>query len=65
MDAQIKIEEAKFWMVWRRGGKKPAVRHDSATDAWTEAHRLSGLNPGMEFFVLEATAKITTPAVSA
>lgn len=44
----------QFWMV---KGDGPAVaKHSCRADAEREADRLARLNPGVEFYVLEAVA---------
>lgn len=45
----------KFWLVWSPQGNNPAHRHYTESDAERESRRLARLNPGKEFFVLQAT----------
>lgn len=44
----------QFWMVWNPAARPPVVRHPSEQAATQEAERLARLNPGEQFFVLEA-----------
>lgn len=44
----------QFWMVWNPNRNQPVYRHDTEASAETEAERLARLNPGEQFFVLEA-----------
>lgn len=48
----------QFWMVYGLHQRAPTVRHKSEGRAMAEAHRLARHNPGIEFFVLEATHHI-------
>lgn len=50
------MEEA-FWMVWCPTGRPPMVRHMSESSAVIEAERLARMNPGSEFYVLQANQK--------
>lgn len=47
-----------FWMVWNPARSIPAFRHSSRLAANLEATRLARENPGQEFFVLEALARV-------
>jgi hypothetical protein len=50
----------KFWMV-TGDGNSPKVRHSSKESASQEAARLAAANPGMYYYVLEATESVTQP----
>lgn len=56
----------KFWMVWNKDGVMRSGRHRFEFDAVSESKRLAKLNPGSEFFVLEATkvSKTTDPVTT-
>ena len=40
-----------FWLVWAPRYKPPKFRHSTLESAQTEATRLRGLNPGIEYIV--------------
>jgi len=44
----------KFWMVWKENGNGPTRQHESLKSAEEEAERLSKLEPGKNFVVLES-----------
>jgi len=46
----------KFWYV--KGPGEPSFRHSTEEDAVREAERLAFNNPGVNFFVLEATLAV-------
>ena len=50
----------KFWMI-TGNRNSPSVRHSSKASASEEAARLAAANPGMSFYVLEATESVTQP----
>lgn len=55
----------KFWMVLAdRVLGEPTVRHSSLSRARCEAERLARTNPGVRFFVLEATGSCQSNAVT-
>ncbi len=41
-----------FWVVWNPSCGLPRMKHNSFSEAKSEAFRLSQTNPGQEFFVL-------------
>lgn len=43
----------KFWLVWNKNGNAPTYEHQSEYSARKEAERLSRLNKGEVFHVLE------------
>lgn len=43
-----------FYVVWCPQSGPPSVQHRSSKSALAEAKRLAALNPGKEFFVLQA-----------
>jgi hypothetical protein len=45
----------QFWMVWNPDDYPPRVCHDTEAAAETEAERLARTNPGVKFYLLEAT----------
>jgi len=45
-----------FWMVLGNG--RPVVKHGSIDQAKSEAERLAKMNPGEEFYVLQATHRV-------
>lgn len=47
-----------FWMVYGLHQRSPTVRHKTERSAVEEASRLARINPGVQFFVLEATHNI-------
>lgn len=47
-----------FWLVWNPGGHAPTYRHDQHGNAVNEAKRLALINPGEEFFVLQAIKRV-------
>lgn len=58
----------QFWLVWSpQGARPPLVRHRTYRGAVSEAERLARLNPGSEFFVVQAlsvsmvAANVTVP----
>jgi len=44
----------KFFLVYRRDGGNPVIRHPDIKTANEEAQRLAKKHPGKEFFVLQA-----------
>jgi hypothetical protein len=50
------VEDRPFYVVWNMRGKKPRVRHASATLAVAEATRLARKEAGETFVVLAALA---------
>lgn len=50
-----------FYLVWRLGGGAPTKQHASHHQAQSEACRLAGENPGVEFVVLKAVSGHTLP----
>lgn len=46
----------RFWLVWNESGYPPRYRHDTEESAVREAERLARVNPGQNFYVLEAVA---------
>ena len=48
------MQEAVFWMVWRKDGNAPTHQHSSLGLAQKEAERLARQNPGATFYVLAA-----------
>lgn len=44
----------KFWMVWREGTCQVTHKHETELSARKEAERLSRMNPGEIFYVLES-----------
>jgi hypothetical protein len=52
-----------FWMVWSPSGHAPTRRHLKWDSARVEAERLAGLNPGKEFWVLEAVGSCRKASV--
>ncbi len=49
------MKRSPFWVIWCPFVvHPPKFRHPSRQSAVTEARRLTGLNPGQEFFVLQA-----------
>lgn len=48
------MNEPRFWMVYGMGQGQPTARHKTFDSARAEASRLARLNPGIDFFVLEA-----------
>lgn len=47
-----------FWMVYGLHQKVPTARHKTEKSAVDEASRLARNNPGVQFFVLQATHNI-------
>ena len=45
---------ALFWIVWRVGSKKVAVRHPTLESAEKEAGRLGSMHPISTFYVMES-----------
>jgi hypothetical protein len=54
-------ETWKFWMVWRQGGLEPKFKHPTQHAAVKELERLAQANPGVEFYLLEATMQGIVP----
>lgn len=48
------MNASKFWLVWRNGSIQSRVKHSTHALAEVEAIRLAELNPGQEFYVLQA-----------
>lgn len=48
------MSDFQFWLVWNPAGRNPVVEHVSPESATREAERLASLNPGAQFFVLQA-----------
>ena len=49
-------EKKMFWMVYSRNGRHPPkFEHNNRDGARAEAERLARLNPGLRFYILEAT----------
>lgn len=44
-----------FWLVYTEDGRNPSHRHHDEAPARKEADRLALINPGKEFFVVQAT----------
>lgn len=55
------LKSQKFWMVLGYG--TPTFRHPSFDSAKTEAKRLAGDNPGIEFHVLESIGYVVNSNV--
>jgi len=53
--------DGKFWMV--QGGGPATLRYPEKAAAEKEAERLATVNPGKEFFVMEAVTRVRTPTV--
>ena len=57
----------RFWMVFNDSlsGRAPTFKHPTLESAKQEAERLSRLNPGIRFWVLEAQGfmQITPPSI--
>ena len=51
----------EFWMVWGENSRIPVKKHASLEQAKREAVRLSALNPGQRFFVLETAGHAIRP----
>lgn len=51
--------ESQFWLVWNPQGRAPTYQHPSEELARKEADRLSLLNPGQKFYVMEAMGYAT------
>jgi len=50
-----------FFLVWCPSGQRPpSYRHSTFEKALKEAQRLSGLNPGCNFFVLSCAGGVST-----
>ena len=45
-----------FYLVWNPLGRAPIHQHEKYHQAKTEAERLATLNPGQQFFVLQAVS---------
>ena len=54
----------KYWMVHCLQNDSPVARHASYDSAYREALRLSGMNPGRQFVVLEAVGVAVAPHVA-
>ena len=52
----------KFYLVWHPRSTFPKFRHDNEQMALIEARRLSKLNPGHHFYVLENMGHTIVPA---
>lgn len=50
-----------FYIVWNPEGSNPRFRHDCFEAAANEAHRLALINPGQDFFVMQAHRRVSTP----
>lgn len=49
------MDDLAFWMVWNPQRHALTYRHEQKRDAVMEAEKLARMNPGEQFFVLEAT----------
>lgn len=58
-EAAMLLREQKFWVVWNANTKCLSKRHAYLRDAKAEAMRLSSCDPGTEFYILRAVAKVT------
>ena len=64
MSVTVSPPAPPFWMVWDPKGSRPKVQHPTRAAAVDEARRLAGVNPGVEFYVLEpVSVSKTTPCV--
>ena len=54
------MREETFYMVWSETTHETHVRHSLEQDAVREAERLAEANPGIRFFVLQATGYART-----
>ncbi len=53
-----------FWIVWNpEGPSRPYARHYSFEHAAAEAQRLALAHPGNDFFVMQASRRVSTPKV--
>ena len=50
----------KFWLVWNPARSAPLMKHPSQESARVEAERLARINPGQQFWVLEARGYMRT-----
>jgi hypothetical protein len=49
-----------FFIVWNPEGTNPQFRHESFSMAAREAERLTMMNPGKHFFVMQAHRRVST-----
>ena len=52
------MNASKFWLVWRNGSIQSRVKHPTHALAEQEAIRLANLNPGEEFYVMQAVTVV-------